>query len=297
MRALVTGGRGFAGGWLKAHLEAVGDEVVPGQDHLDVTDAAAVEAAVRESRPDAVYHLAARTHVWESWTSPAEFFRVNALGTLNVLEAVRAAAPDACVLFTSSAEVYGWVKPEELPLSEDMPLRPVTPYAASKVAAEFVALQAHLGRHLRVMWARAFNNIGPGQDPGFLLPSLARRIVEAERTGSMTIRVGNLETRRDMTDVRDIVRAYRLLVERGESGVPYNVCSGHDFAVGDLLARMIQVSGGSFEVEVDPDLLRPVDVPVLRGDPSRIKATVGWSAEIPLDESLLDILEEARAKT
>ena len=296
MRALVTGARGFVGRWLRAHLEASGDEVADCEP-LDVTDPAAVEAAVRAARPDAVYHLAALTHVRDSWGRPAEFLRVNAMGTLHVLEAVRAAAPGATVLLTSSAEVYGWVKPEQLPLVEDAPLRPVTPYAASKVAAEFLALQAHLGHHLRVLWARAFNHVGPGQAAGFLLPSLARRIVEAERTGAASIRVGNLGTRRDITDVRDVVRAYRLLVERGEPGAAYNVCSGRDFEVGGLLARLIEASGGDFGVEVDPDLVRPVDIPVLRGDPSRIHATVGWTAEIPLEVSLLDVLEDARAGT
>lgn len=297
MRALITGGNGFVGGWLRLHLAAAGDEVIEGGLDVDVTDEAAVRHAVVGGAPDAIYHLAALTHVGESWEHPGETFRVNAMGTLHLLEAARACVSTPTVLVVSSAEVYGWVTPDQLPLTEDSPLRPVTPYAASKVAAEFCALQAHLGHHLPVLWARAFNHIGAGQSPGFVVPSLARRIVEAERSGEKVIRVGNLDARRDMTDVRDVVRAYRLLVERGQPGQAYNVCSGRDFAISDVLARLIDVSGGDFRVEIDPDLHRPVDVPVVRGDPSRISGVTGWSADIALEESLADVLDDCRNRS
>lgn len=216
MRAFITGGSGFVGRWLEGHLEACGDEVRA--PFVDVTDAQALKAALGEARPDAVYHLAALTHVGDSWDEPEQTFVVNALGTLHLLEAARALDPPPRVLLVCSAEVYGAVQPDELPVNEDQPLRPVTPYAASKVAAEYLGLQAYLAHRLPVLRVRAFNHVGPGQDPTFVVSSLARQIAVTERDGGDRLRVGNLTPRRDFTDVRDVVRAYRMLVERGRPG-------------------------------------------------------------------------------
>ena len=190
MRAFVTGGSGFVGTWLLAHLEEVGDEVTAPGHAVDVTDAAALGRAVTEARADAVYHLAGLAHVGRSWEQPYEFFRVNAVGTLNVLEAARRCRPMPRVLVVSSAEVYGTVKPDQLPLREDLPLRPVSPYAASKAAAEMVAVQAHLGYGLPVIRARPFNHVGPGQAPTFVVPAVARRILAAVEAGNTALRVG-----------------------------------------------------------------------------------------------------------
>lgn len=292
MRALVTGGKGFVGRWLAQHLSESGDEVTVVDAETDVTDEAAVHAAVASAAPGAVYHLAALTHVGESWQAPLEVLRVNALGTAAVLAASRRAAPDATVLVVSSSEVYGIVPPEELPVGEDAALRPATPYAASKAAAEDVALQAWRGYGQRVVVVRPFNHIGPGQGPTFAVPALARRVLEARRDGSGGLAVGTISTRRDFTDVRDVVRAYRLLVERGSSGGVYNVCSGRDVAIEDVAHRLMSLCGVHLRFETDAALVRPVDMPVLRGDPSRIAAATGWAPELDLDDTLRAVLSE-----
>lgn len=294
MRALVTGARGFVGRWLAAHLRDVGDDVVAVDHEVDVTDATAVRDAVRNAAPQAIYHLAAFTHVGRSWEEPAEALRVNAQGTLCVLEAARACRPMPTVLLTSSAEVYG--VPAALPVGEDAPLAPVSPYAASKVAAEYLGVQEHLAHGLPVVRARPFNHVGPGQSAGFVVAALASRIVEAQRSGADVVAVGNLSARRDLTDVRDVVRAYRLLVERGEPGQVYNVCSGRDVSVADVAKRLLALAGASMRLEVDPALVRPVDVPVVRGDPGRLQAATGWRPELDLDHTLRDVLADWRAR-
>lgn len=291
MRAFVTGGSGFVGTWLRAHLEEQGDDVVAPRRGFDVTEPSVVRSAMAEARPDAVYHVAGLAHVGRSWKEPEEFFRVNAGGTLGVLEAARHCDPVPTVLLISSAEVYGNVSPAQLPLQEDSPLRPVSPYAASKAAAELVGLQAYLGYGVPVIRARPFNHAGPGQDPSFVVPALAARIIEAQRRGSPVLAVGNLSPRRDITDVRDVVRAYRLLVERGEPGEVYNVCSGRDVAIEALVRRMLVLAGADLRLEADPELLRPADIPVLRGDGLRLRTATAWEPEVPLDDTLRAVLD------
>jgi GDP-4-dehydro-6-deoxy-D-mannose reductase len=290
MRALITGGKGFVGQWLAAHLKDKGDEVAVIDIETDVADAAAVRRVMSDVVPDAVYHLAAMTHVGDSWDNPSQVLRVNVLGTAEVLAAARALPTSARVLVVSSAEVYGVVRPEQLPLDEDTPTEPASPYAASKLAAESVALQAWRGYGQPVVVVRPFNHIGPGQSPNFFVPAMAKRIVEAKRSGHRSLRVGTLSTRRDFTDVRDVVAAYRLLVERGEAGSVYNVCSGRDVAMADVVAQLLQLAGADLELETDPELVRPVDVPVLRGDAARLRAATGWQPDIPLATTLADVL-------
>ena len=292
MRAFVTGGHGFVGTWLLRHLSDAGDEVVaPHASELDVLDGDGLAKAVEAARPDVVYHLAGFAHVGQSWERPDETFNVNALGTLHVLEAARMASAVPRVVVVSSAEVYGKVVPGDLPLTEASPVRPVSPYAASKAAAEVLAVQSFLGRGVPVVVARPFNHAGPGQSPDFVVAAFARRIVSARESGASSLSVGNLSTRRDVTDVRDVVRAYRLLAERGEAGEAYNVCSGADAVIEDLVRRMCALAGvPDLALEVDPSLLRPADVPVLRGDPSKLAAATGWRPEIPLDQTLADTL-------
>src|SRR5215218_1530980 len=227
MRAVVTGGLGFVGHHLVRHLREVGDEVTTLDHHgdhaVDITDGPAVQTALVEAAPDALYHLAGWADVGASWRDPETVLRVNAEGTLHVLEACRAAGVGR-VLAVASADVYGVVTEEELPLTESSPLRPTSPYAASKLAADALAQQAFLGHGLRVIRVRPFNHLGPGQSEQFVAPAIAARIARAERDGGPTIPVGNLSARRDVTDVRDVVRSYRLLVDRGEPGEVYNVC-------------------------------------------------------------------------
>ncbi len=296
MRAFVTGGHGFVGTWLRAHLEEAGDEVAVPAAGFDVTDPACVRPALAEATPDVVYHLAAMAHVGRSWDQPGEVLRVNAGGTLEVLEAAWRCRPAPRVLLVSSAEVYGAVTPDEVPVDESVPLRPVTPYAASKAAAELLGVQAHLGRQVPVITVRPFNHAGPGQAPEFVVAGLAHRIVAAVRSGDAELRVGNLSPRRDVTDVRDVVRAYRLLAEHGQAGETYNVCSGRDVSVEQLARRLLALARSDLDLRTDPELMRPVDVPVLVGDASRLRAATGWEPTNPLDVTLADVLEEARAQ-
>ena len=291
MRSLITGGRGFVGGWLADHLREVGDEVVAIDREVEITDPAALLGAMSAAAPDAVYHLAALTHVGQSWEEPLQVLEVNIIGTAAILAAARQCGTDPRVLVTSSAEVYGAVTdPELLPLSEGSPTAPRTPYAASKLAAEAVVAQAYLGHGQHVITVRPFNHIGPGQTPNFAVPALAKRIVEADRRGSPTIPVGNLSARRDFTDVRDVVRAYRLLIEAGRPGEIYNVCSGRDVSIREIADSLLTLAGTTLAFEIDPSLVRPVEVPVLRGDPTRLVDATGWKPEVPLDQTLADVL-------
>src|SRR5262249_50210991 len=228
-RGPAGGGGGFGARPPAPPPRAGGDAVVtpapPGAPPVDVTDAAEIRAVLRAARPDAVYHLAALSHVGRSWHTPESVFRVNALGALNVLRAGTDAGAGR-VHVAGSADVYGAVSEADLPLTEDAPIRPIPPYGASKAAADVLAMQAFLGDGLPTLRVRAFNHTGPGQSASMLVPGLAKRIAEAERSGGSKINVGNLDVVRDLSDVRDVVRAYRLLIEHGTPGEAYNVCSG-----------------------------------------------------------------------
>ena len=298
MRALVTGAGGFVGAHLVRHLEEQGDEVVRlerREDGVDITDAEAITDAVVAAKPEAIYHLAGAADVGGSWAEPRATFLANALGTLNVLEAARAAGAER-VLAVSSADVYGRVSEDELPIREDQPLRPVSPYAASKVAADALAQQAWLGHGLPVIRVRAFNHLGPGQSDRFVAPSLAARIARNERDGGDEVPIGNLTPRRDVTDVRDVVRAYRLLVEAGEPGAVYNICSGHAVSVEHIAKTLLGMAARPMRLVVDPSLQRPVDIPVLVGDNTALRQATGWEPTIPLEQTLADVLTDWRAR-
>ena len=290
MRALVTGSNGFVGPWLLAHLQESGDEVLGLTETTDINDHDALHDALSRFAPDAVYHLAALSSVRQSWEDPMGTFRVNALGTLNLCRAASALGRPPRTLVISSAEVYGKVPPDDLPVSEERPLAPVTPYAASKASAEMIGLQAWLGRGLEVVRTRAFNHTGPGQGPGFVVPDLASQVARAARGELDRIATGNLEVSRDITDVRDVVRAYRLLVQHGEPGGVYNVCRGEAVVISDLLRQLMEIAGTTVPVWVDPARARPADVPKQSGDPGCIKALTGWQPEIPMDRTLADVL-------
>lgn len=292
MRAFVTGGHGFVGPYLLAHLRDSGDTVIaPDQSEVDIGDLDAVTKAVADARPDAIYHLAGLAHVGQSWDDPVRTFDVNAVGTLRVLEAARKLDPKPVVLLVGSAEVYGPVRPDEVPLTETHPLNPVTPYAVSKVAGEYLGMQYGAGFGVPVIRVRAFNHIGPGQAGRFLVSDIASSIAAAlQGEGDGKIRLGNLTTRRDYTDVRDVVRAYRLLVEKGVAGEAYNVCSGVDVSVETLANKLLELAGVDLTIEQDPTLVRPVDVPVLVGDNTKLRAATGWQPQIPLEDTLRDTL-------
>jgi GDP-4-dehydro-6-deoxy-D-mannose reductase len=293
LRAFVTGATGFVGTHLVAHLRAAGDTVLaPGLDEapLDVVEPDAVRERIADARPDAVYHLAGLAAPGASWDDPERYAQVNTVGTLSVLEGA-AAAGVGRVLVVGSAEQYGIVPPDGPPITEDAPLRPVTPYAASKVAAEFYGLQAFLGRGLGVLRVRAFNHTGPGQSDRFVVSALARRVAVAERGDDPTITVGNLDAVRDYTDVRDVVVAYRLLVERGEAGEVYNVASGVGVTVAHVAETLLRRATRPLTLTVDPALVRPVEVPRLVGDATRLRTATGWSPTHPLEDTLADVLD------
>ena len=289
MKAFVTGAGGFVGPYLAAHLGSCGDDVIETDHDLDVTDGEAVRKAFAASKPDAVYHLAAASHVGTSWSAPVEVTRVNTEGTLNVLLAALDASVDR-VLVVGSAEEYGRIAPEDLPVAETAPLRPVSPYGASKAAAEMLASHAFRGRGLGVICVRAFNHLGPGQSDALVASSIAKQVALAERAGGGTVLTGDLSPRRDFTDVRDVVRAYRLLVERGEPGEAYNVCSGQDVGIQEIADALAAAASVPVRFEVDQSRLRPVEIPVVRGDNAKLRAATGWAPEIPLSRTLGDIL-------
>jgi GDP-4-dehydro-6-deoxy-D-mannose reductase len=298
VRALVTGAGGFVGVHLVRHLEQEGDDVVELErrnDGIDIADADTLTEAVVAAKPEAVYHLAGAADGGGSWAAPRETFLANALGTLNVLEASREAGAER-VLAVTSADVYGRVTSDELPLGEDRPLRPVSPYAASKVAADALAQQAWLGHRLPVIRVRAFNHLGPGQSDRFVAPSLAARIARNERDGGDEVPIGNMTPRRDVTDVRDVVRAYRLLMEAGEPGAVYNVCRGTAVSVQQIAQALLAMATRPMRLVSDPALQRPVDIPVLVGDNTALRAATGWEPTIPLDQTLSDVLADWRAR-
>jgi GDP-4-dehydro-6-deoxy-D-mannose reductase len=306
---LVTGAAGFAGGHLIGLIRHEGPVegwyrpgVPPGGAALaldgvswrevDLRDAQAVNAAIAALKPSAVYHLAGAANQGASWANTDVALDLNARVTHVLLQAVGRYAPQARVLVTTSAAVYAM---SDSRLTEDARIAPATPYAVSKLAQEMVATGAARHDGLEVVVVRPFNHIGPGQDLGFFAPAFARQLARIEaglEPGPM--RVGNLTPRRDLSDVRDTVRAYQLLMQRGVSGEIYNVCSGEAIAIGDLLDRLRADVRVPIEVVVDQAKLRPVDVPVLIGDHTRLTSATGWRPQIPMAQTLRDILAEQR---
>ncbi|HET9076283.1 MAG TPA: GDP-mannose 4,6-dehydratase [Acidimicrobiales bacterium] len=290
MRILVTGSKGFVGHWLIAHLEESGDEAIGLDAEVDITEPAGLREVVVTAAPDAICHLAALSSVGASWGAGQATYQVNTVGTANLLDAALACRRRPRVLLISSSEVYGRVGPQDLPLGEDRAFAPVSPYAASKAAAELVGLQAWLGSGLEVVRARPFNHTGPGQRPDFVVPALAQQVAEARRGGADRLNTGNLEARRDISDVRDVVRAYRLLLQSGQAGQVYNVCRGEAVSIRHVAERLLALAGADIPIVVDPARVRPVEIPELRGDPSRLTAVTGWQPVIPLDTTLGDVL-------
>jgi GDP-4-dehydro-6-deoxy-D-mannose reductase len=283
---LVTGAQGFVGGHLLAQLGARGLAI-----DVDVTDAKAVGRAVAASAPAAVVHLAAVSSVGASWEDAGETWRVNTVGTVNVLEAVRLESPLTRVLVASTGEVYG--SADEVPTPEDVPVAPVSPYAASKAAAE-VACELARRAGVNVVITRAFQHEGPGRDERFAIGSWANQIARAEEAGGGTVRVGALSARRDITDVRDVCRAYTLLLDPSVAARTYNVATGRAVEMREVLEMLMELAAVPIEVEPDPERMRPADLAVVVGDPSRLQAATGWTPRIPLEQTLADTLEAAR---
>jgi GDP-4-dehydro-6-deoxy-D-mannose reductase len=287
--ALVTGGGGFAGHHL---IEALGGRAssiaAPGSSELDLRDRAATMEAVAAAHPDVVFHLAAFSSPKLSWEEPARALLTNLELTLNLLEAVRVAAPEAVVVLVGSGQVYG--APAQLPVTEDAPLRPGNPYAVSKASCDLLGAQYAEAHGMRVVRLRPFNHAGPGQSDEYVLGSLARQVAEAEGKGAseVVLRTGNVAAARDFTDVRDIVKAY-VLAAALEPGT-YNVCSGTCVSVSELIEALESASSLAIRHEVDPDRLRPNDAPELRGSRERFTAATGWEPGIPLTDTVRDTL-------
>jgi GDP-4-dehydro-6-deoxy-D-mannose reductase len=315
LKTLITGVNGFVGrhvvaAWAAAAgVELFGLSGVPLEDcaflrpyplrlaYIDLRDPQAVAEVLADFRPDWILHLAAQASVQESFRDPWATLENNIKSQVNLLEGLRKLDLMARVLVVSSAEVYGQVEPAENPIREEQPFRPANPYSVSKVAQDLLGYQYFVAYGLPIIRVRAFNHVGPGQSLYFALPSFAQQIAEIEATApSGVIRVGNLSAERDFTDVRDVVRAYRLLLERGQAGGAYNVCSGNGYTIGDLLERMCRLSAAELRIEVDPQHLRPVDTPRLVGDGRKIRQDTGWQPQIDIQTSLHDILEDARQK-
>jgi GDP-4-dehydro-6-deoxy-D-mannose reductase len=315
LRLLVTGAGGFVGGHLVTYLRAeqpgveifgvvlpqggiswgtgVGMQVL----EADLNDPAATKALVDTVAPDRVLHLAGQSNPQHSFLDPGGTLRTNVLGIVHVLDAARCRGLRPDVLVVGSAEEYGPAAPGELPLREDGPLRPSSPYAVSKVAQGALAALYGPAGGMRVVRTRTFHHTGPGRGEAFAESSFARQIAEIEcGLRPPVLEVGNLDAVRDFADVRDVVRAYWLLLELGEPGGVYNVCTGRGRAIRELLDVLLGAARTRVELRVDPRRLRPSDVPVQVGDPSRLQAATGWEPRIPIERTLVDLLEDWRAR-
>jgi GDP-4-dehydro-6-deoxy-D-mannose reductase len=265
---------------------------------MDVTDAHNVLSAIKSVRPTHIFHLAAQSFVPTSWRAPQETFTTNAIGTLNILEAVKVLELDTKIQIAGTSEEYGYVNPQELPVTEENPLRPLSPYAVSKAAADLSGQQYHRSYALHVVVTRAFNHTGPRRGEAFAESNFSKQIAQIEKgLQEPVIKVGNLEAARDFSDVRDIVRAYWLALEKGEPGKVYNIASGKPTRIGELLDRLLALAKvNTIKVEQDPRRLRPSDVPRLEGDSSKFRGLTGWQPRVPLEKTLEDLLGYWRQK-
>lgn len=303
---LVTGAAGFAGSHLLDLLRLEGARVIalrkpgvgaetqaayPEADwrEIEILDRDAMRKVVAETRPDTVYHLAGAPHVGQSWSAATDTLATNVVGTHALLEAIRLEGLPCGVIVPSSAYVY---RTCDRALTEDDAVEAANPYAISKVAVELAVARAARVDGVRAVVARSFNHIGPRQDPSFFASGVARQValIEAGRLEPV-IHVGNLESRRDLTDVRDTVQAYRALADRGSPGAAYNVCSGRAYRMRDLLETLVARARVEVEIRTDPERLRPNDTPLLLGDPSRIRQATGWEPRVPIEQTLADLLD------
>ncbi len=311
MKALITGITGFAGSHLAEYLLAEHPDVevfgtyrwrsrMDNVEHLrskvkfleaDLRDYTSMYNVLERSRPDFIFHLAAQSFVPSSWTAPNETLTTNIAGQTNLFEAIRALKIDPVVQIACSSEQYGLVLPDEVPIKETNPLRPLSPYAVSKVAQDLLGYQYFQSYGLKVVRTRGFNHTGPRRGHVFVTSNFCNQVASIELgLQEPVIRVGNIEAIRDFTDVRDMVRAYWLAVTRGKPGEVYNIATGSGIRISELLDRIIALANVEVRIEVDPERLRPSDVEILIGDATRFKEDTGWEPRIPFDQTLRDLL-------
>src|SRR6266850_3241485 len=316
MKVLVTGITGFAGSHLVDYLLTLsGVEVMGIQrwrsrteniEHFldrvrivecDLRDASSVRDVLDEVRPERIFHLAAQSFVMTSWTAPTESLTTNILGELHIFEAVKKLHIMPRIQLACSSEEYGLVLEDELPIRETNPLRPLSPYAVSKVGQDLLGYQYFMSYKIPIIRTRGFNHEGPRRGAVFVCSDFAKQIADIEKgRRPPVIRVGNLEARRDFTDVRDVVRAYWLALEKGEAGEVYNICSGKAWTIREMLDLLLGMTDANVKIEQDPARMRPSDVPVLLGDASKFRKRTGWEPAIPFERTMKDLLEYWRAR-
>lgn len=311
MKALIIGAAGFVGSYLIHHLkndlnwevlatkmpqETIGIDDIAIYD-LDILDKESIQRLLRDLRPDAILHLAAQSSVGVSWKNPDLTIDVNIKGSIHVLDSIRTLDYVPRVLLIGSGEEYGHILPTETPISEDTVLRPGNIYAATKACQNMLGKIYADAYQMDIVSVRAFNHIGPNQTPIFVVADFCKQVAEIE-AGLIppVIHVGNLSAARDFSDVRDVVRAYGLLLQKGQSGETYNVGSGYAVTIEEILRKILLHSKITIQVEVDEEKLRPVDVPIIEADISKLQACTGWKPEITLDQTITDVLAYWRNK-
>jgi GDP-4-dehydro-6-deoxy-D-mannose reductase len=313
-KALITGITGFAGSHLAEHLLSQGMEVygtarwrskldniehIKNDIHLltaDMRDGHSLEVVLEESKPDYIFHLAAQSFVPMSWRAPADTMETNLIGTIYLFEAVRKLHISPKIQVAGSSEEYGFVYPDEVPITEENPLRPLSTYGVSKVAADKLSYQYHMSYGLHIVVTRGFNHTGPRRGDVFVTSTFAKQIAEIEKGKDPVIHVGNLDAMRDFTDVRDMVKGYLLAIEKCKPGEPYNICSGKALKIQEVLDLLLSMTDKKIEVRQDPDRMRPSDVEVLQGDCSKFKKQTGWKQTIPFEKTMEDLLNYWRER-
>lgn len=305
-KALIIGASGFVGPYLAAQLSGESgmkvyatklpqgelDDIQAEVCNLDIMNKEEIVDLLYKIRPDYIFHLAAQSSVAVSWKNPGLTIDVNIKGSVNVLDAVRELYYKPRVLLIGSGEEYGHIRPGETPISEDNHLRPGNLYAATKVCQNMIAKIYTTAYDMELIMVRAFNHIGPKQAPIFVVSDFCKQVVEIEKgVREPVMMVGNLKAMRDFTDVRDVVRAYALLVEHGKAGETYNVGSGHAVSIQDVLDLIISQSSAEVEVKVDPNKIRPVDVPIIEADTTKLREATGWERKIPLEQTIRETMD------
>lgn len=316
MKVMITGITGFVGSHLveflmtmegleiygirrwrsrTEHIDHLADAII--MEECDLRDSTSVMRIIQKIRPERIFHLAAQSFVPTSWHAPGESLTTNILGTLHLFEAVHHTGIDPVIQVACSSEEYGLVLPDELPIKETNPLRPLSPYAVSKVGQDMLAYQYFKSYGLKVIRTRGFNHTGPRRGDVFVSSNFAKQIAEIEAgRKEPVLSVGNLQAKRDFTDVRDMVRAYWLATEHCEPGEAYNICSGVTYSIEEVVEKLLSMTDVSIEIREDPARMRPSDVPILQGDNTKFVKATGWQPTIPFEQTLKDILTYWRGR-